>query len=137
MTLALTGHGVARGIAIGHCHIVVSNELEIGEHRIAPDEVEKEIQRYRDAVQAAREQLTELADRMDENVAVPASEIQIAVNQNVGVIARQTCKSAGASIARSANAVRQRPTSLGIDPCDSPVVAPSLAAHGVAGQMAA
>lgn len=75
MTLALTGHGVARGIAIGQCHIVVSNELEIGEHRIAPGEVEKEIQRYRDAVQAAREQLTELADRMDENVAVPASEI--------------------------------------------------------------
>lgn len=75
MTLALTGHGVARGIAIGHCHIVVSNELEIGEHRIDPGEVEKEIQRYRDAVEAARQQLTELADRMDENVAVPASEI--------------------------------------------------------------
>lgn len=75
MTLALTGHGVARGIAIGHCHIVVSNELEIGEHRIEPGEVEKEIQRYRDAVEAARQQLTELAGRMDENVAVPASEI--------------------------------------------------------------
>ena len=75
MTLALTGHGVARGIAIGHCHIVVSNELEIGEHRIAPDEVEKEIQRYRDAVESARQQLTELAGRMDENLAVPASEI--------------------------------------------------------------
>ncbi|MEE4217791.1 MAG: phosphoenolpyruvate--protein phosphotransferase [Xanthomonadales bacterium] len=75
MTLALTGHGVARGIAIGHCHIVVSNELEIGEHRIAPEDVEKEIQRYRDAVKEARDQLTELANRMDENVAVPASEI--------------------------------------------------------------
>ena len=57
MTLALTGHGVARGIAIGRCHVVVRNELEIGEHRIEPDQVEHEINRYRDAVKAARAQL--------------------------------------------------------------------------------
>lgn len=75
MTLALTGHGVSRGIAIGRCHVVVRNELEIGEHRITPQEVENEILRYRDAVEAARQQLTELADRMDRSVAVPAAEI--------------------------------------------------------------
>jgi phosphotransferase system enzyme I (PtsI) len=75
MTLALTGHGVSRGIAIGRCHVVVRNELEIGEHRISPNEVDHEIRRFRDAIEAARQQLTELAGRMDKNVAVPANEI--------------------------------------------------------------
>ena len=75
MTLALTGHGVARGIAIGRCHVVVRNELEIGEHRIEPGQVEHEIRRFRNAVEAAQQQLTELAERMDQNVGVPASEI--------------------------------------------------------------
>ena len=40
MTLALTGHGVARGIAIGRCHLAERNELEIGEHRIEASDVE-------------------------------------------------------------------------------------------------
>ena len=75
MTLALAGHGVSRGIAIGRCHLVVRNELEIGEHRIAAGEVDNEIRRYRDAVQAAREQLEELARRMDQGAAAPAQEI--------------------------------------------------------------
>jgi phosphotransferase system enzyme I (PtsI) len=75
MTLALAGHGVARGIAIGRCHLVVRNELEIGEHRIAASEVEDEIRRYRDAVEAARMQLRELAGRMDRGAAAPAQEI--------------------------------------------------------------
>ena len=75
MTLALTGHGVARGIAIGRCHIVVRNELDIGEYRIAPNEVDREIQRYREAVETARNQLSEMVDRMDENVTASAGEI--------------------------------------------------------------
>jgi phosphotransferase system enzyme I (PtsI) len=75
MTLALTGHGVARGIAIGRCHVAVRNELEIGEYRIAADDVDSEIQRLRDAVAAARQQLSDLSGRMDQSVAVPASEI--------------------------------------------------------------
>ena len=75
MTLALTGHGVARGIVIGRCHVVERNEFEIGEHRIGEDEVDREIQRYRDAVGAAHAQLKELADRIDDSVSVPAAEI--------------------------------------------------------------
>jgi phosphotransferase system enzyme I (PtsI) len=75
VTLALTGHGVARGIAIGRCHIVVRNELAIGEYSIAPDQVEREIRRYREAVEAARDQLRELAGRMDQNVTASAGEI--------------------------------------------------------------
>ena len=75
MTLALAGYGVSRGIAIGRCHLVVRNELEIGEHRIAVNEVENEIHRYRDAVEAARVQLQDLATRMDRDSAAPAQEI--------------------------------------------------------------
>ena len=75
MTLALTGHGVSRGIAIGRCHVVVSNELEIGEHRINKEEVGHEIERYRHALQAARDQLTELVDSIHSGVTVAATDI--------------------------------------------------------------
>jgi len=75
VTLALTGHAVARGIAIGRCHLVERNELDIGEYRIAAEEVEREIQRYRNAVDAAREQLEELTGRVIQSVGVAAGEI--------------------------------------------------------------
>jgi len=75
MTLALTGHAVARGIAIGRTHLAERNELEIGEYRISKDEVESEILRYRNAVESAREQLEELAARVIRNVGIPAGEI--------------------------------------------------------------
>lgn len=75
MTLALTGHAVARGIAIGRCHLVERNELDIGEYRIAADEVEREIQRYRNAVDAAGKQLEELAGRVIQSVGIGAGEI--------------------------------------------------------------
>jgi phosphotransferase system enzyme I (PtsI) len=75
VTLALTGLGVSRGIAIGRCHLVVSNELEIGEHRISPDEVDREIERYRAALGAARRQLEELVDSIHAGVTVAATDI--------------------------------------------------------------
>jgi phosphotransferase system enzyme I (PtsI) len=75
MTLALTGHPVARGIAIGRCHLVERNELDISEYRIAAEEVDREIQRYRNAVEAAREQLEELAGRVIQSVGIAAGEI--------------------------------------------------------------
>jgi phosphotransferase system enzyme I (PtsI) len=75
MSLTLKGHAVAPGIAIGQVHLAERNELDIGEYRIKPENVENEIQRYRNAVEAAREQLLELADRIDPNVSVPAVEI--------------------------------------------------------------
>ena len=75
MSLKLKGHAVAPGIAIGRIHIAERNELDIGEYRIGRDDVENEIQRYRNAVDAARAQLEELADRIDSRVAVPAVEI--------------------------------------------------------------
>ncbi|MFC1796526.1 phosphoenolpyruvate--protein phosphotransferase [Pseudomonadota bacterium] len=75
MTLALTGHAVTSGIAIGRTHLAESNELEIGEHRIAASAVDKEILRYRQALESAREQLDQLASRVTKDVGVSASEI--------------------------------------------------------------
>lgn len=75
MSLTLKGHAVAPGVAIGRVHLAERNELEIGEYRIGEADVENEIQRYRNAVDAARDQLTELADRIHPAAAVPAVEI--------------------------------------------------------------
>jgi len=75
MTLALTGHAVARGIAIGRTHLSERNEIEIGEHRITRADVEKEITRYRQAVTEAGNQLKELADRVTRNAGESAGEI--------------------------------------------------------------
>jgi phosphotransferase system enzyme I (PtsI) len=75
MTLALTGHAVTSGIAIGQTHLAERNELEIEEYRIERKDVETEIKRYRQAVDAARKQLGELAKRISRNVGIPAGEI--------------------------------------------------------------
>jgi phosphotransferase system enzyme I (PtsI) len=75
MSLALTGYGVAPGIAIGRAHLAERNEIEIGEYRIRKQDVEREILRYRNAVAAAEAQLGELAQRMDRMLAMPATEI--------------------------------------------------------------
>ncbi len=75
MTLALTGHAVASGIAIGRTHLAKRSELEIGEYRIEHKDVETEIARYHQAVDAARKQLDELSQRMTRNVGIPAGEI--------------------------------------------------------------
>lgn len=75
MTLALTGHAVARGISIGQIHIVERNELEIGEFRIQPGEVESEVSRFHEALAAAHEQLEQLAGRVSRKAGATASEI--------------------------------------------------------------
>jgi len=75
VSLTLEGYAVAPGIAIGRVHLAESNELEIGEYRISKNDVEKEIRRYRNAVSAAREQLQELAERIDPSVAATAVDI--------------------------------------------------------------
>jgi phosphotransferase system enzyme I (PtsI) len=75
MTLALTGQPVARGIAIGRSHLAEHNELDIVEFRIGPEEVDKEIRRFRNAIDAARQQLEDLVGRVTENVGIGAAEI--------------------------------------------------------------
>ncbi len=75
MTLALTGHAVASGIAIGRTHLAKRSELQIAEYRIERKDVGKEIARYHQAVDAARRQLDELSQRITRNVGIPAGEI--------------------------------------------------------------
>lgn len=75
MTLALTGHGAADGIAIGRVHLAERNEAEIGEYRISESGVEKEISRFRDAVSRASEELRELGEKLTAETSSTASEI--------------------------------------------------------------
>lgn len=75
MTLALTGHAVSRGIAIGQAHLVEPNELEIGEFRIGTDKVEAEVSRLRDALNTARDQLELLVERVTHSAGTAASEM--------------------------------------------------------------
>jgi phosphotransferase system enzyme I (PtsI) len=75
MTLALTGQPVARGIAIGHSHLAEHNELAIVEFRVGPEEVDQEIGRFRNAIDAALAQLEDLAARVHENVGAAAGEV--------------------------------------------------------------
>jgi len=75
MTLALTGHAVARGITIGRTHLSERNELEIGEYRIKQSDVDNEIKRFRQAVEDAREQLNRLAEQVTKTSGIPAGEI--------------------------------------------------------------
>jgi phosphotransferase system enzyme I (PtsI) len=73
--LTLRGHAVAPGVVIGRVHLAEKNELEIVEYRIGKADVENEIHRFRKAVQAAKEQLLELAERIDPSVGAPAAEL--------------------------------------------------------------
>jgi phosphotransferase system enzyme I (PtsI) len=75
MTLALTGHAVESGIAVGHAHIIQRNELDIGEYRIHESEVESEVQRLGQALVSARRQLEEQAVRLRQQAGETAEEI--------------------------------------------------------------
>jgi len=75
MTIALTGHAVARGIAIGQTHLVERNELEIGEYHIQPEDVDNEVQRLHQAMSLARLQLEGLHARISHSAGAAASEI--------------------------------------------------------------
>ncbi|MDX1555314.1 MAG: phosphoenolpyruvate-utilizing N-terminal domain-containing protein, partial [Xanthomonadales bacterium] len=75
MTLALTGHGVADGIAIGQAHVAERSEAEIGEYRIEAHEADREVDRYRQACEAAQAQLESLAERLGTESGATASEI--------------------------------------------------------------
>lgn len=75
MTLALTGYGVADGIAIGKAHVAERSEVKIGEFRIEESEAGLEVQRYRQAMAAASEQLESLGRKLGPETGTTASEI--------------------------------------------------------------
>ncbi|MBI1731338.1 MAG: phosphoenolpyruvate--protein phosphotransferase [Gammaproteobacteria bacterium] len=57
MTLALHGLGISRGIAIGPAHIVERDQLDIPEYEIDAGLIDDEIERLKEAVMAAQDQL--------------------------------------------------------------------------------
>ena len=57
MTIALYGHGISRGIAIGNVHIIQHDQLDIREYTIDANQADREVRRFENAVTNARQQL--------------------------------------------------------------------------------
>jgi phosphotransferase system enzyme I (PtsI) len=70
MSLALTGIGISRGVAIGRAHIIVRGSIEVQESVIADRLIETEVARYLDAVATARTQLRSIRDRIPKETRV-------------------------------------------------------------------
>ncbi len=64
MTFALHGVAVSRGIAIGRVHIVERNQLDVVEMRIAPHELDGEVERLNSAVALAKDHLREVREHI-------------------------------------------------------------------------
>lgn len=62
--LLLTGHGAARGHALGRARVRLPHVLEVAEQRIAVDRVDAELVRLHEAVDAARVEMHELRQRL-------------------------------------------------------------------------
>lgn len=70
MSLALSGIGVSRGIAIGKAHIILRGTVEVLESAIPEHLVEDEVARFLKAVNCARQQLEDIRGRLPENTRV-------------------------------------------------------------------
>ena len=66
MTFILSGIGVSRGIVIGKAHVLQQDALEVRELQIPAAELEQEVERYRQAVKVASEQLRAIRDQIPE-----------------------------------------------------------------------
>ncbi|HYQ71766.1 MAG TPA: phosphoenolpyruvate--protein phosphotransferase [Gammaproteobacteria bacterium] len=64
MSLALSGIGVSRGIAIGRAHVLLRGSIEVLESALPEDLIENEVERFLQAVHSAREQLESLRERI-------------------------------------------------------------------------
>ncbi len=62
--LSLFGSGIGRGIAIGPAYVLKTNEIEVPEFKIRPEEVNIEILRFRAAVTATAEQYQSILDHL-------------------------------------------------------------------------
>jgi phosphoenolpyruvate-protein phosphotransferase (PTS system enzyme I) len=70
MSLALTGIGVSRGVAIGKAHIILRGSIEVLESPIPDHLIEDEISRFLNAVDSARQQLRAIQERIPPNTGV-------------------------------------------------------------------
>ncbi|MGQ0799502.1 MAG: phosphoenolpyruvate--protein phosphotransferase [Pseudomarimonas sp.] len=64
MRREFAGIGAAKGLALGRARVREPHRLEIDERRIEPEEVEAERERMRDALAAARKELSDLRERV-------------------------------------------------------------------------
>jgi len=67
MTLWLSGIGVSRGIVIGRVHRSVASDLDIPEYELDAPAIEPEVERFREALAAARRQLQHVRDQIPGN----------------------------------------------------------------------
>ncbi len=70
MSFSLHGVGVSRGIAIGKAHIIERTDLEITEYRIDREKISREIDRLRDAVSQAKQNLRDVRNEIPATTAV-------------------------------------------------------------------
>jgi phosphotransferase system enzyme I (PtsI) len=64
MSLALSGIGVSRGVAIGRAHIIVRGSIEVQENVLPDALIEAEVNRFLEAVATARMQLRAIRNRI-------------------------------------------------------------------------
>ena len=73
MTIALQGTGVSRGIAIGYIHVLQRDQLDIPEYIIDRHQIDPEINRLRDAVSCAQQQLRSIKGHIPTSASVDIS----------------------------------------------------------------
>jgi phosphotransferase system enzyme I (PtsI) len=64
MSLALSGIGVSRGVAIGKAHVIMRGSIDVAECSLPGDLIEDEISRFLNAVETARQQLESIRQRI-------------------------------------------------------------------------
>ena len=64
MSLALSGIGVSRGVAIGKAHVIMRGSIEVYESSLPKDLIEDEVTRFLSAVETARQQLQSTRQRI-------------------------------------------------------------------------
>ena len=64
MRQTLSGITVAKGLALGRARIREPQRLEIEDRRVAPDEVEAEIERLHQAIASTRQDLLQLRNQL-------------------------------------------------------------------------
>jgi len=67
MALIVSGIGVSRGIAIGKVHLLNRGAPEVFERKLEENEIESEIERFKDAVDGATDQLRGIRDTIPED----------------------------------------------------------------------
>ena len=67
MSLALSGIGVSRGIAIGKAHIILRGSIEVLESAIPKHLIDDEVSRFLNAIEIARQQLKATRERIPED----------------------------------------------------------------------